>query len=50
MRWLVGGIPDDAQKYVRATRCQIDEQLRTSRLARFSEYDADGATHRQPLV
>ncbi len=49
MRRLVGSVPDHAQKYVRATRCQIDDQARTRRLTRFSEYDADRTTLRHPL-
>ena len=45
---LVGGIPEDAQKYVRATLGQIDKQLRISRLTRLSEYETDRATQRHP--
>ena len=48
MRRLVRSIPEDAQKYVRATLGQINNQLRICRLTRFSEYETDRATQRHP--
>lgn len=45
---LVGGIPEDAQKDVRSTLYQINNQLCISRLTRLSEYDTKRATQRRP--